>query len=144
MKIRFASMRPEEYRKYTLWAALVTALAVLAIAIALSARETTPASAVYSDAYGNSSVHYSSNGKTSQGNESGDAANSRNFKNSDPYYTIRAFDNMVAIFEGDGTVPIYAIDTPLDRLPETDLELLLVGIRTDTLAEAYKLIEDYE
>ncbi|MGN0479922.1 MAG: hypothetical protein ACI4GO_10875 [Hominenteromicrobium sp.] len=144
MKIHFESIHPDAYRKYTLWAVMITVLALLAAAAAFSAREPMPASAAYSDAYGNSSVNYSSNGKASQGNESADTANSRNFKNSGPVYTIRAFDNMVAIFEGDGTVPIYAIDTPLDRLTETDRELLRAGIRTDTLAEAYKLIEDYE
>ena len=144
MKIRFTAFHPDVYRKYAPWAALITAFALLVVAVVLYVRDPVPASAPYHDAAENSSVYYSSNENASQENESDGAGNSRNFKNSDPYYTIRAFDNMVAIFEGDGTVPIYAIETPLDRLPETDLELLLVGIRTDTLAEAYKLIEDYE
>lgn len=143
MKIQFKPIQPDAFRKYTQWAILVTALAMLLTASALSARESVPADAVYTDIHVSSSVNYSSNEMASQGNEPSDAANSRNFKNS-AAYTIRTYENTVAIFEGDNPVPVYTIDTPLNRLPAADRTLLAAGIEAETLAEAYKLIEDYE
>ena len=39
---------------------------------------------------------------------------------------------------------MYSIDTPLSRLTDADRTLLTAGIRVESLAEAYKRIEDYE
>ena len=144
MKIRFTAFHPDVYRKYAPWAALITAFALLVVAVVLYVRDPVPARAPYHDAAENSSVYYSSNENASQENESDGAGNSRNFKNSEPFFTVRAFDNTVAIFEGASPKPLYTIDTPLSRLTEADRELLRIGIRTETLAAAYKLIEDYE
>lgn len=143
MKFQWKNFQPERLSRYTQWALLLTALATLLTAAAYSVRESTP-SAVYTDVDVNSPVHYSSNESASQENASTDAANSKNIKNSDTYFVIRAFEDTVAIFESDGTTPIYMIDTPLSRLTASDRTLLTAGIRVETLAEAYKRIEDYE
>lgn len=144
MKFHFEPIHPSTYRKYTLWVVLATAFAVLATAAAFSARESIPTNAAYTERDGNPSAYYSSNEMASQGNEPSSSANSRTFKNSEPIYIIRAYENAVAIFEEGSSRPLYTIDTPLDRLTQADQELLRAGIRTDTLAAAYKLIEDYE
>ncbi len=143
MKYQWKNLQPDKLRRYTQWALLLTALATLLTAAALSTRESAP-TAVYTDVNINSPVHYSSNETASQGNASPDAANSKNIKNSEVYYVIRAYEDTVAIFQSDSTAPIYTIDTPLSRLTASDRTLLAAGIRVDTLPEAYKRIEDYE
>ena len=139
MKIEFRPVQPGACRKYTQWAMLVTALALLLTAVAFAVRD-----AVHTDVSVNSPVYYSSNEMASQGNASEGAANSRNIKNSDTFYTIRAYEGTVAIFHSGDPAPVYTIDTPLSRLTEADRTLLAAGIRVETLAEAYKRIEDYE
>ncbi len=143
MRIEFRPVQPGACRKYTQWAMLVTALALLLTAVAFAVRDSAR-DAVHTDVSVNSPVYYSSNEMASQGNASEGAANSRNIKNSDTFYTIRAYEGTVAIFRSGDPTPVYTIDTPLSRLTEADRTLLAAGIRVETLAEAYKRIEDYE
>ena len=143
MKIELKPIQPDAFRRYTQWAALITALALLFTAAALAVRESVP-DAVHTDVDINSPVQYSSNEMASQGNSTADAANSRNIKKSEDFYTIRAFEDSVAIFKNGEPNPVYSIDTPLSRLTDADRTLLTAGIRVESLAEAYKRIEDYE
>ena len=137
MKIEFRPVQPGACRKYTQWAMLVTALALLLTAVAFAVRDSAR-DAVHTDVSVNSPVYYSSNEMASQGNASEGAANSRNIKNSDTFYTIRAYDGTVAIFRSGDPAPVYTIDTPLSRLTEADRTLLAAGIRVETLAEAHR------
>ena len=104
MKIELKPIQPDAFRRYTQWAALITALALLFTAAALAVREAVP----------------------------------------EDFYTIRAFEDSVAIFKNGEPNPVYSIDTPLSRLTDADRTLLTAGIRVESLAEAYKRIEDYE
>ena len=75
MKIEFRPVQPGACRKYTQWAMLVTALALLLTAVAFAVRESAR-DAVHTDVSVNSPVYYSSNEMASQGNASEGAANS--------------------------------------------------------------------
>ena len=58
MKIEFRPVQPGACRKYTQWAMLVTALALLLTAVAFSVRESAR-DAVHTDVSVNSHVYYS-------------------------------------------------------------------------------------
>lgn len=137
MNIRNKLLRTAFLREAAPWALLLLLTALLAVAAAFSAREP---GAVTADANENSSVYYSSNDTASQENEAEQPMNSRIIKN----YTIRLHNDSIAIFENGNPEPLYTIDTPITHLPETDRLLLEAGIRTDSLTDAYRLIEDYE
>lgn len=91
-----------------------------------------------------SSVYYSPNDAASQETDRESAANSANFKEYETFFTVRAYNDSVAVFKDGNDVPLYCIETPLSSLTEEDRRLLARGIRAETLSEACKLIEDYE
>lgn len=140
MKIRKLLSISKAYLDLLLFA--VPAL-ILTLIFALSARNTAASaepSAVHADSHDNSSVYYSSNTQASQENASSADVNSRNIKN----YMIRIYGEKIAIFEEGSAEPIYVLETSPARLPEEDRQLLEQGIQAESLAAAYKLIEDYE
>ena len=142
MKKYFQKTGTESLRLYTLCAALFAAAAVL-FAVTVSALK--PPAAVDAAGTGdNTIIDYTANEKTSQENESYAARNSENIQNSVPSYVVRAHEGRIAVFEGSGSAPLYTIDTPLSRLPESDRLLLEEGIPAESIADAYRIIEDYE
>ena len=134
MNLRRIDPRFTPHGRAAAWVLLLLLIPCIAV------RENRERSAVPAGANENISIYYIPNPTASQGNESEDYVNSRIIKN----YTIRLYEGTIAIFEGDNPTPLYTVDTPVHPLPETDRLLLENGIHTETLAEAYRLIEDYE
>lgn len=129
------------YREQRQWLWLAAALIVLALAIALSVPQRN-ANPVDAGMYENSTVYYSANEKASQGSTPEQSVNSKTRKNSG--YVLRLSDGGIAIYaDGDATA-LYLLPLAAERLPLTDRVLLTEGLRADTLAEAYRLLEDYE
>ena len=105
-----------------------------------SARDAREAAADPAKAESDSSVYYSPNDAASQETDRESAANSANFKEYETFFTVRAYNDSVAVFKDGNDVPLYCISS----LTEEDCRLLARGIRAETLSEACKLIEDYE
>lgn len=125
------------YRKIALYFASALPVLLLAAWIAGTAREP---KAIYADTKDNNSIYYSSNAYASQENAASVPINSKTVKN----YTVRIQNGRISVFVDGDPSPLYTIDTPPERLPETDRWLLEAGIRAESFEEACRLIEDYE
>ena len=134
MNIHLKNPRSPLYGKAAAWILLLLLLPAVAV------RVMQERSAVPVGTNENISIYYSPNASASQGNESEDCVNSRIIKK----YVIRLYRDTIAIFEGDDPTPLYTVDTPVHPLPQADRLLLENGVCAETLAEAYRLIEDYE
>ena len=59
-------------------------------------------------------------------------------------YTLKCYEEKVAIFEGSNPVPILTLDIQLSQLPEKDQAKLEKGITAQSLAEIISIAENYE
>lgn len=144
MKIRFESLPYAFKRRCAVWTAGILLFAALCVLAAFSGRDALDAAADPAPEQSDSSVYYSPNPASSQETDLSRDANSAIFKESETFYTVRAFEGSVAIFKNGEKTPVYRIKTPLSSLTEEDRSLLNNGITAKTLTEARKLIEDYE
>lgn len=117
------------------WAMLLLAAIIIAAALCVYEPKTVPVGTQE-----NNSVYYSPNETSSQETTASSGTNSKNIKN----YTVRLCDRTIGIFETGNNSPIYAISIRPEHLPQADRSLLEIGIRADSLDEAYRIIEDYE
>ena len=59
-------------------------------------------------------------------------------------YYLKDYNGMLAIFEGDRTIPLEVLKVSISSLPERDIEKIKKGIFADSLNEIISLAEDYE
>ncbi len=59
-------------------------------------------------------------------------------------YYLKDYKGMLAIFEGDKTIPLEVLEVSISSLPERDIEKIKKGIFADSLNEIISLAEDYE
>lgn len=57
-------------------------------------------------------------------------------------YTVREYEGQIAVFSDDSEMPVKVFDTAVSSLPESDRELLSLGITVETPEELQKIIED--
>lgn len=142
MKRFFQKPDAETLRLYTLCAALFAAAAILFAATMAALRS--PAAVDAAGMGDNTIIDYTANEKTSQENKGYVRGNSENIQNSAVYYIVRSHEDRIAVFQNGSDTPLYTVDTPLTHLPESDRLLLEEGIPAESIADAYRIIEDYE
>lgn len=57
-------------------------------------------------------------------------------------YTVKIYENFVYLFENDKIIKQYDID--ISVLPGDDIELLIKGIKVDSVSDADLIAEDYD
>lgn len=57
-------------------------------------------------------------------------------------YTVREFEGQIAIFSDDSEMPVKVFDTSVSALPQSDRELLELGITVENPEELQRIIED--
>ncbi len=60
-----------------------------------------------------------------------------------PYYTIKSYNNRVAVFKNDDIKPYFVSDTNVNDLPQQDTEEINSGIVVADEKKLKRLIEDY-
>lgn len=60
-----------------------------------------------------------------------------------PYYTIKSYNNRVAVFKNDDTKPYFVSDTNVNDLPRQDTKEINNGIVVADEKKLKRLLEDY-
>lgn len=58
-------------------------------------------------------------------------------------YTITDYNGKIALFKRGYSMPVEIFDVNTNSLPQSDRELILVGVTAYSDEEAQKLVEDY-
>ncbi len=62
---------------------------------------------------------------------------------SEEHYIIREYDKRIAVFEENGSSPLYVTEVYVSELPKADKKLMKEGIHVNSRKELTRLIEDY-
>lgn len=60
------------------------------------------------------------------------------------FYTLKKYDNHLAVFENNNIQPIEVIEVDIRSLPIADQNILDSGIKVTSISALKKIIEDYE
>lgn len=58
-------------------------------------------------------------------------------------YTITDYNGKIALFKREYSMPVEIFDVNTNSLPQSDRELIIVGVTAYSDEEAQKLVEDY-
>lgn len=126
-----------KYKKYTMFALIVTAAALVICAAALSLKR--DAVAVQGNPEKNYTSYYTPKPSPSQ--------ESQNFPESseiEEEYLVTVYNGKIGVFRGGEAKPFLTADTDVYLLPDEDVAILRKGIRAKSFSEVKGILEDYE
>lgn len=139
------------YKKYTLCLLIITVVALVVCAAALSLKH--DAVAAQGTVENSSAFYYRPNIGTSQENEESETSSDIRLKQAvesngendekDSYF-ITIYNGKIGVYKDGEATPFITADVDVYLLPEEDIAILRKGLRAEEFSEVKRILEDYE